>query len=65
MTYRPHLDRRQREAAQAAGRALVAMAHVSTRGVIDRGNRADYLVRRLKRDAPEIAAALGRGERRP
>lgn len=28
------------------------------------GNTAEYLVRRLKRDAPEIAAALGRGEYR-
>jgi hypothetical protein len=27
-----------------------------------KGNSAAYLVRRLKRDAPEIAAALGRGE---
>ena len=27
-----------------------------------RGNAQEYLVRRLKRDAPEIAAALGRGE---
>lgn len=29
-----------------------------------RGNDASYLVRRLKRDAPDIAAALGRGEYR-
>lgn len=28
------------------------------------GTSAEYLVRRLKRDAPEIAAALGRGEYR-
>lgn len=28
----------------------------------DYGNEASYLVRRMKRDAPDIAAALGRGE---
>jgi hypothetical protein len=28
----------------------------------DRGNSKDYLIRRLKRDHPDIAEALGRGE---
>lgn len=33
--------------------------------IVSRGStQAEYLVRRLKRDAPEIAAALGRGEYR-
>jgi len=35
--------------------------HDNVRKVLE-GNSASYLVRRLKRDAPEIAAALGRGE---
>ncbi len=29
---------------------------------LDRGNNSDYLVRRLKRDGPEVAQALARGE---
>jgi hypothetical protein len=34
-------------------------------GTLSRGsNSASYLVRRLKRDAPEVAAALARGEYR-
>lgn len=30
--------------------------------VVHRGNSEEYVVRRLKRDAPELAAALARGE---
>ncbi len=53
---------RAKEGGDAGGRGRNKLVDnvikLSNRG----GNKAEYLVRRLKRDAPHIAEAVGRGE---
>jgi hypothetical protein len=50
------------EAGRAGGRGNKKASDNVTSFIDDRGNTASYLVRRLKRDNPDVAQALARGE---